>query len=309
MTQETIETTALETVTNNAEMAAWSERKREQFIQTYSQRTHAAIAITLMTAGEFRQKATNNHFISQRHLRRLDDKYTTTDPWESINHSGRSREELREVAKERAKEIAQSLPPIKKAVQLIDADTAAKMTESEKLRKKAQKAADALADLPTKIDMNDHKEMTVGEFLNNVKSLAKQKRKLVEVMDEAGREAHRIDTQVNKKLYAGLPGITEACVAVLAEHYDRARGLRQLLRRVEEQIRFGDSEAAVALLSGFEKDEAAVSAETGNKIKAAMDILKAKAKELKAAEKAKAKALKAATPKKKKKKTSKKGGK
>jgi hypothetical protein len=312
MTQQdpSIETQAL-AINDNGELASWSENKREGFLKTYRQRTFAAISIAVATANLFRRKASEHNFISAKHTTKIDKKYADIQSAGTYYcQSGRSPQELDMLAEERAGDIYQQLPPLRKAVQLIDAKTTALIDQAAQLRKKAQTSADALGDLPTEFDMDDYEDMTVKAFKKMVSDTAKKKRKLYEAMQECGSQAHRIDARVAKALYAGLPGISDACVGVIEEHLDKARGLLQLVRRVEEKVRYGDSEAACTLLAGFEKHELQVSKDTRVKIKSAMDIIRNKAKELRQAEKAKAKALKAAAKpaKKAKKKVSKKKG-
>jgi hypothetical protein len=314
MTQQdpTIETQAL-AINDKGELASWSENKREGFLKTYRERTFAAISIAVTTATMFRSKACEHNFISAKHTSKIDNKYADLEAsYVYYRQSGRSNTELQMLAKERAADIYAQLPPLRKAVQLIDAKTTQLIDDSAKLRKKAQVSADALGELQTEFNMDEYEDMTVKAFKKMVSDTAKKKKQLYETMQECGAQAHRIDARVAKALYAGLPGISEACVGVIEEHLDKARGLLQLVRRVEEKVRYGDSEAACTLLSGFEKDELQVSEDTRTKIKSAMDIIRSKAKEMKAAEKEKAKALKAAAkPAKKaaKKKATKKGGK
>ena len=315
MTAENIETQAL-AINDNGELNQWSESKRHDFIKTYKQRTQAAIAIAALTASKFKDRALRFHFMSAKHTAEINKKYRDLD---STLRSGasyylargtdRTSEELDMLGDERAKEIYKQLPPLRKAVQLIDAETTKLLNEQAALKKKAQKATDELSNLETHFDMDDYLDLSVREFQQLIKDTEKKREKLCTTIRKCGDEGHNLETRIAKRLYKGLPGLTDACVEVIENHYDKIRGLQQLMRRVEEKVKFGDSEAAVSLLSTFEKDEIEVSASTALKIKSAMDIIKNKAKELKAAEQTAAKAIAAPKKSTKKKATKKKASK
>lgn len=64
-----------------------------------------------------------------------------------------------------------------------------------------------------------------------------------------------------------MPGLAEAVVDVIQQHLDRSKALDAMSRRVEEQVRFGDSDAALELLRHFEADESRIS----DNVKASFD--------------------------------------
>jgi hypothetical protein len=49
--------------------------------------------------------------------------------------------------------------------------------------------------------------------------------------------------------------LTEAVEEVIQLHLDKATMFEQTVRRVEERVMFGDSEAAMSIMTSFEKDE------------------------------------------------------
>ena len=77
----------------------------------------------------------------------------------------------------------------------------------------------------------------------------------------------------HKALYAGIPGISDAVLKSIKLHYDKSKALDQMGRRVEEQVLFGDSAAALELLRGFEADEEKLAGEVKAEFKAAMKTL------------------------------------
>ena len=302
--------TSLATIDQGA-IASWSDEKRADFVSLYQARTNVARYLLHRTAEIFMGKCLGHRFISDRHANPINKKYNFLAAWQTdktnwqLRHNseqwldigGRDVHELEEIAKERATALYKELPPLKKAVEIIDAPTSLLIAKVDKLKKKAQDAADALEDNPSEISMADYPDMVIRDFLAQVKAAAKQRRKWADTIHDCGNEARDLEARIAKKLYAGLPGLSDAVVSVIHEHMEKAVALDQLTRRVGESVKFGDSEAAMELLRGFETDEATVSEEMSDKIKGAMEVLKGKVKALskkkkkKSAAKRKAKAL------------------
>jgi hypothetical protein len=97
-------------------------------------------------------------------------------------------------------------------------------------------------------------------------------------MNELGEDGAKLEDAINKTLYAGLPGLSEAVIQVIQDSIDRYRNFDTMSRRVEEQVRFGDNEAAMNILSNFEKDEVTVSDKVKAEFSEAMNKLKAAVK-------------------------------
>jgi len=230
-----------------------------------------------------------------------------------IQDCGRDPEEILHLADQRAKTLLAELPPLKQAVRVIDAETAKKIEKIERLKAKAEGLQEELEQLPAQIDMADdeYQDMKVSEFRAEVQKLFDTRNKLVKDMNKAGTEAHDLEIAVSKALYKGLPGLSDAVIDVIKVHLERKTALDQMQRRVTEQVKFGDSEAATDLLAQFEKDEVAVSDELKTKLNAAMASLKASVKALpkkpRAKKTSKALSAKKATKKTASKKRAKKG--
>lgn len=270
-------------------MSTWSDEKKDEFARLFEQRTQIALYLCEITVSKLANMAKARHFISDYHLAKLQrshswspqDEYTYSYGGQ-IRACGRDPKEIFHIADQRARTLLAELPPLKKAVQVIDAETAKKIEKIERLKKKAEGLQEELEKLPRQIDMADdaYQDMKVREFRTEVEKLFKARTKLVEDINKAGDEAHSLEVAVAKALYKGLPGLSDAVLDVIRVHLERKVALDQMQRRVTEQVKFGDSEAATNLLAQFEKDEAAVSDELKDKLNAAMASLKASVKAL-----------------------------
>ena len=116
--------------------------KKVAFVQTHKDRTACARYILERTAAEVMETALRRKFIGTRHLRQVyDEDYVDFQPWkftgaseddrgysrryhEGAQVGGREQKDLIEIAKERAKEVINGLPPLRKALEVIDPDSA-----------------------------------------------------------------------------------------------------------------------------------------------------------------------------------------
>ncbi len=307
---------------NNTEMATWSEQLRGEFCVTFHNRTKAARYINFRTASNIWEAAKRRHFVSQKHLRATLKGFVSGDTnlnsnlnWHSFfdllpiqgcfdahhqhRHSpditvgGRSLESLDLIAKERAKTILANLPPIAKAVRVIDQVTAKKIDRVDVIEKEGEKLREELDEICGVIDMAEiDQEMSVGAFRKMVKARDDARKALLTEMNALTFEGQRLESEIGKALFAGLPGLTDAVIEVIRSHIESAVGLESMGRRVEEQVKFGNSEAAVELLRGFEKDEVKISEEVGKTFRIALEKLKVAAQG-KAKPKGKSKELRA----------------
>jgi hypothetical protein len=282
-------------------MASWSETKRENFAETFEQRAAAAKHIYVLTAEQIWSTACNRRFVSTPHAKKtekaraacgnLSQRYGN----DVQKTTGRSYNEMEAIAKERAKLILSELPPIKKAVQIIDPKTAKQMDRRDALITKGKTVRDELVELQEEILLEDQDDaMTMAEFKKMLRDNKARQRKLIGELKDIADEGQTLETSIAKALYKGLPGLSDAVVKVVNDFYQRATALSATTRRVGERVRFGDSEAALELLQGFEKDEVEVSDNIKGEFAAAMETLKVAKKQLRAPKK---KAAKKATAK------------
>ncbi len=295
-------------------VALWTDERKNDFVRTFQDRARVARYIILATAAEVASTATRRKFISPKHLRTLREapsprqNYNTDhEVWRfarqdalhdlDTNQSnltrylntigGRSLIDLEAIAKERAQAMLKALPPLQRAVEIIDPDTAKLIDQKDKLKAQGQAAVDALEAIEPIILKDVDPKMSVGALRKLIKDTDSKRRKLVARLDAIGKEGSELEETIAKRLYAGLPGLSDAIMGIIHEHVDREVALETMTRRVEEQVKFGDSEAALELLKGFEKDELTIASEVAEKFKAALDALKLSVK--KGAAKAKAK--------------------
>ncbi len=268
-------TEALVAQTGGGTMALWSEEKKKDFVKTFQNRAVSARFILWHTAYRIQYLARERHYISQKHAGQIEATICpAADPDHSGNVGGRSNQELTKLAYERAEKILSELPAIKEAVKVIRPDVAKWMDERDSLLKKGQKLAEQLEEVSGEVSLADvDQKMSIGEFRKNMKDRAKTKRKLVAELDEIGREGTLLDSQINKALYAGLPGVTDAVLKVINQHYERVTAFEQTGRRVEEKVLFGDSAQALSILQHFEQDEVHVSDEIRAEFKTALGTL------------------------------------
>lgn len=274
-----LEGNPLATLENTETMATWTDEKKKDFVGVFADRILAARYILAKTATYIQQKALDRKFISYKHTRKLDEKYYRSERELNMDKCSRNREELKEIAQERAKLILKQLPPIKKAVQWVDADTAKMMERRDKLLDKANNLKEQLDEVVQTIDMAElDQKMTIGDFRKMVADREKLRKKLFRQLEDVGEEGTKLEDTIAKRLYAGLPGLSDAVVQTIEDHWERFNALDQMNRRVGEQVMFGDSEAAMSLLRKFEEDEVKISDDLRSRIKDAVATLKAAGK-------------------------------
>jgi hypothetical protein len=283
------------------EIATWNDTKKTEFVGIFHARVRAARFILEMTAYHIAETAERRKFISQKHIRKLYDEderrygrglhpvdpVRFADPEtqaERLSHYGNGRDRkiggrepkvLADIAEQRAKAVLAELPPLQKAVQIIDPETAKMLDQKDKLLVQGEKLRDAIEKVSEPIVMADlDQKMTIGAFRTMVKNTDKKRKLLLEKMREVGKEGSELEETIAKRLFAGLPGLSDAVVEVIKSHIDRSTALDEVSRRVEEQVRFGDSEAALGLLRHFEQDEATIGGQVKQQFAEAMAKLK-----------------------------------
>jgi hypothetical protein len=278
----------------DGDIANWDDTKKSEFVGLFHNRVRAARYILERTAFRVAETAESRKFISQKHLRKLYDNadlygqrlnfnpHRFTDPTGEGNrwhHSGmvggRELTALDDIADQRAKAVLNELPPLKAAVQIIDPETAKLLERKEKLLELGDKIRDEVETVSEPIIMADlDQNMTIGAFRKLVSDQDKKRKQLLSKLTEIGKEGSSLEATIAKRLYAGLPGLSEAVVEVIKSHIDRSTALDEVSRRVDEQVRFGDSEAATSLLNHFEQDEAEIGDKVKSQLVEAMEKLK-----------------------------------
>lgn len=288
MTDSALENgTSMLTLVKNSqhEMAQWSETKRKDFVETFEKRSRVTRYILVKTAEFLLEGARRRRFITDKHNRELAITRSSrswrdlTDVENSYHNGstvgGRSARELDTIAQERADVILKELPPLKKAVLIIQPETAKKIERRDKLLEQGQKLMDQLVELSENLELaNMDQKMTIGDFREFIKEREKSRRALRHKLDEMGAEGTQLEDEISRALYSGIPGISEAVIKVINDHIEREQAFDATTRRVGERVMFGDSEAAMEILSRFEKDEVTVSEEIKSEFASALEKLK-----------------------------------
>lgn len=266
----------------------WTNEKRKDFTEVFNKRVEAARWILQVTSNKVLSTAHRRQFIGENQFSQLNDNselcnyhqhgYTKYNiPVVNDCVGGRPIDDLDKIASERADLILKELPPVKVAVRLIDSDTADKMEKRDHILKEVRKLKERLdsEELSGPIKMsNVDPTMTVGDFMDMVAGRAKTRKSLLNKMDDLAIEGNQLDEHINKKLYKGLPGLAEAVISVVQKLRDQATALDEMSRRVSEQIMFGDSEIALEILKGFEKDEQSLPENVRDEFRKALEKLK-----------------------------------
>jgi len=277
----------------------WSDEKKKDFVDTFNARAKAGRWILQRTGDLILKTALRRQFISDKHVRKLnrsssiqqlryEARYNIADyDLEDGNNYGvvgrRSLSDLDSIAQERADLVINELPPLKKVMSIIDAETSRRLERKEKILEQLRKLKERLEeeDLSGPIRMADvDPKMTVGDFTKMVEKRAKTRKSIFGKMDELAQEGNRLNEQIDRVLYKGLPGLSDAVVTVVQQHLDRAKALEEMSRRVSERVMFGDSEAAMEMLKSFEKDEVSLPEEVRAEFQKALDKLKVSKKQL-----------------------------
>lgn len=279
----------------NTDIVNWGDGKKVEFVELFQNRVIAARYLLEKTAHEIAWAAESRKFISQKHLRKLYasesrrygdgldfqavrfyDKDTSGKfDYQNPKIGGRDQRSLDEIAEQRAKSVLDELPALKTAVQIIDPDTAKMIERKDTLLVQGDKIREEVESVSEPILMAEQDQnMTVGAFRAMVKERDTKRKQLLTRLTEIGREGSELEEVISKRLYSGLPGLSDAVVEVIKSHIDRSVALDEVSRRVEEQVKFGDNEAAVSLLSHFEQDEVNIGDTIRSQLSEALNKLK-----------------------------------
>ena len=292
----TSEITALTQQLSSDNLALWDDDKRRAFVATFGARIRVARYLLVKTAKGVAEAALEKHYISDKHIRDIKDTYHNmpSDVYDQVANprggfysnsdgdyrvGGRPATELKKIAEQRAVEIIETMPNLVDAVRILSPEVSKMIDRRAKVLAKGKEVLEEAEGLGGEIDMDDlDQSMTLGDFQAFLKEREKKRLALVRQLDELGVEGRELDGRINKFLYDGLPGLSEAVIKLITQYVDKATAFSALNRRVSEQVQFGDSEAALSMLKAFEEDEATVSYEVKYQFDQALEALKAAAK-------------------------------
>lgn len=278
---------------SNVDLATWSDEKKNAFVATFQQRIKVARAILEVTACHILEKARERSFLSEWHTRkdkRLQDvARSDRKRYYDLRHGayapstigGRGFQEIHDIGVARGDAIIQELPGLSAAVQIIDPETAEKIKKVKALSAQGNKLLEQIEALSEPIRMSQlDQNMTVGAFREMVKVQDKKRAGLRDKATDVANEAQALQKDVDFKLFKGLPGLSDAVIDTVISLVDQSTALGTLDRRVEEQVKFGDSAEAMRLLEHFEEDEKEVSKSVAARFAEAMQTLRAKGKSM-----------------------------
>lgn len=288
-------------------MASWDTPRRLAFVKTLEERGNVHAALAMLEVEALLQIAEARHFISRKHRNEISEKTAKShfrlDNWQNLlsyygkrdDHGymqrtqefcGRSKSELEQIADDNAKAIAKNLPKLADAVRVIDSVTADKIDEARKLRAQLDVHEKTLAELTAPMVLTEfvkqNPKALAAEFVKIVEDRAAKAKALVETMNTLGKKGMALQSEIDKALYEGLPGLSEAVVELAVEKIKSVSAMPQMMRRVSETVQFGDSAQATNMLSTFEKDELKLDGSIKEKFAAAMEKLRTAAKGLSA---------------------------
>lgn len=286
----------INTIQNDAlAFQSWSDDRRNQFCEAFHDKIRASQYIIYLVADSLLRKTLDNHMLNGRRSGDLgkfvrtisvtdDYHYKKQGSWDHVG--GRSKEELAEVATGQVKEILNDLPKMVDIVQVLDKTTADRIRERDSLVAECTALRDELAETCQVVSLTTEAEnnpkMTLREFVDSMKKRESRRVKIVNLLNEKLKEGARLDGEIAKSLYKGVPGLSEAVESTIRDLVDQAATLNITGRKVEEKIKFGDCEAALQILQSFEKDETQVKAQYANRIREAVQKLGLPVKEKKA---------------------------
>ena len=278
-------------VEENGAIATWTDHRRDDFCATFSDRVRVSRYILESVAQSVQHEALKRRFIGEKNTKdikapshdvsHLCDMYPDAvqrwghNPSNPSMCAGRPTSQLREIANERAKAILDNLPTLSTAVQIINPELAKKIDRRDALTKEGQDLTDQLLDASEAIVMSElDPTMTVGSFLEMVRQRDKLRASIHTKLVEVSGEGRELEIAIAKALYAGLPGLSDAVIKVINDHYARSVALDEITRRVTEQVKFGNSPEALEMLRRFEGDEVSVPDSIKDQFKAALEALK-----------------------------------
>jgi len=259
--------------TEGDKMAIWSDEKKKDFVAVFKDRVEAARHVLDTCADVMLNDAFRKKFIGAKHKNKLK-KHTNISFNNHGKVGGRPAQDLNELADERAKDLLKSLPPLAKAVEIISPELSKKIEERDGILDKGKTLAKQLADLSEPIHMSElDQKMSIGSFRQMIKDTEKKRNELAFKMNELGKEGCELEDEIDKALYSGIPGLSDAVCAAIQSCHDKSDAFDQMSRRVEERVLFGDSKAATDIFQKFEQDEAKLSDDVKAELTAALDKL------------------------------------
>ena len=285
---------AIMTGESAAAMALWTDNKKKDYVGLFKQRANASMYILRNSAQQLAHRAKEKQFLGVPRFNKLVDEcqgFAGEDEIKRCGYGGysqqdldlwkstydRSQADLDAMVSERVTALLKQLPSLNAAMLILDAETHAKMIRRDELSKRGQELTDEFAEHSVDIRLSDvDQTMTIGGFRAYIKDIENKRRKILEELEENGKEGQVLERHINKALFKGLPGIGEEIENVVKELYQQSKDMGATARSVENTVLYGDCEAALAILESFKTDEKAVSTAIGKRFQNGLELLKLK---------------------------------
>jgi hypothetical protein len=276
-------------------IAAWSDDKKKDYVKLFKKRAAASMYILRNSAYTLATKARDKQFLGQPRYNKLvedcnrfagddvvrsrgnyyDRDYNEGEAWRETYD--RSKTDLDSIVTERVNALLRNLPSLNAAMAILDPDTLKRIERRDQLKEMGQELTEKFEELSTDIRMKElPRTMTIGDFLDKVEALEKERKDLLEQLQKIGEEGQDHERAINKALFKGLPGIGEEIESVVKELYQQSRDLGVTCRDVENVVLYGDNEAALKILEAFKADERKIATEIGQRFQKGLELLKLK---------------------------------
>lgn len=257
-------------------MKLWSEKRRDDFCETFEQKTNFAILILKATVSGLFNEARERHFINMSislpsrtsvddipnvDLKWKRDKLEQCHVYLAYSNSKllgtRDSAELNEIVAIRLGNLLAELPASLSTIRIIKPETAKKMELLKKVNDKLLILNKELTELSKDIEISDYlgQGLTIDDFVAKMRSIETKKLKVAQRASAISVKYSGLNKEINKDLYGGIPELEKATIKIIEDLFDQIAVLIKLRRNVVESVKFGDSEAAMAILKQFEQDE------------------------------------------------------
>lgn len=264
---------------------SWSDEKKNEFCNLFKKRVRVSQFVLICVAREILNKALHSYMVGVRKNGELNKAISDLPELDDYSHSGhasgswervgdRDKSELMEIARTQAKQILQDLPKMADVVAVIDKTTSERMQQKEAILKECNQLRDELVEVVEPISMSsmveDNPKITLKEFLGIIKKREERRDYLVSTIDRKVSDGIRLEKEIAKALYKGLPGLSEAVSKTILDLVEQVRLLDTTTRQVEEKVKFGDCEAALEILNHFGENEIQSRSEISERFKQAL---------------------------------------
>lgn len=266
----------------------WTDEKKKEYVKLLELRIDDTNFIIKGICNKIFKVASERYFIGNKSSVAIQELFPKTNISRnsSNNYNKSEREyshltsltidELDKIIDERANSIIQELPSSISVVRVILPETAKEMDKLSELNKIRKSKEEDLAEIPVCLDIDDFPDsMTIKEFKREVKNNMIKKRDLLTELNEIYGKIKKLQESIDKALYKGIPELEKAVFSTIKDLFEQSTAYGQLYRRLEERVRFGDSEAAISILNEFKDNEVNINENTKERIAIAVQkILK-----------------------------------